>query len=82
MKVIAEYSVCEDCFFAIANDDYTSLDYYYTPEEAEERIQAIQRGLRDLGPHLYPGDKEHWFGRTPCECCGIPLHGCRYLVFS
>ena len=82
MKVISTYSVCSECFQAIANDDYTGLDYRYTPEEAEERMQAIQNGIHALGPHLSPGDEKYGFCRTPCECCGNPYHGDRYHVIQ
>lgn len=82
MKVIGEYSVCGECLQAIANDDYFGLDYYYTPETATIRQQAIKDGMQSLGPGLIAGGTDFGFCRTPCDCCGDKLHGNRYQVIQ
>ena len=44
--------LCPECTQAAVNDDYTSLDYHYSPEEAEVKMRIIQFGLARLGPGL------------------------------
>lgn len=60
--------LCDDCVSAAVNDDYTGLDYYYPPGDADRRMKEIQRGLHDLGPGLVPD----WREETEYECldCG------------
>ena len=82
MKVIAEYSVCSDCLTAIANDDFTGLDYHYVPGTAKKYQRVIQDGIEALGPGLCAGNEEYGFCKTPCDCCGSKLHGDRYQVIQ
>jgi hypothetical protein len=73
--------VCEDCLQAIANDDYTGLDYHYRWEEADQRMADIKAGLARLG-QVYTGDsrRDQEFSPARCGCCGTdraaPRHHC------
>ena len=60
--------LCDDCMIAAVNDDYTGLDYYYPPGDADRRMKAIEKGLEALGPGLVPD----WREETEYECldCG------------
>ncbi len=75
--------LCEDCLFAAVNDDYSGLDYYYNPEDAEKRMQEIKAGLAEL-PYLAPnfdsetGDGIDEFSSRRCDCCGSNLAGGRH----
>jgi len=86
MKVMDDnFMVCGDCLQAIVNDDYTGLDYHYTAEEVEQRIKAIQDGIKAVKGHIVCGDEEpETFSIRPCECCGCGLAGERYqcVVFE
>ena len=80
-KVIDDsFMVCSDCLQAIANNDYTGLDYYYSEKEADKRMQDIQKGVENAGGYICCGDseKDNKFSRMPCECCGEKLHGNRH----
>jgi len=80
MKVIIEnLALCTDCTMAAVNDDYTSLDYHYSQEESETRMQEITAGLAKLGPGLcYDGSQEDdEFSARQCDCCGTRLAGQR-----
>lgn len=86
--------LCEDCTIAAVNGDFTGLDYHYgtgldrydrkVGPSADERMAEIVKGLEALGPHLVPNfDSEtnrgiDEFSRSPCDCCGIKLHGGRH----
>ena len=75
VKVIADdLLICGDCIQAIANDDYSGLDYYYGPEEAEKRMKAIQEGIANLGGYPVVGE-EYGFSWQGCDCCGSNLGG-------
>ena len=80
--ISTEIMVCNDCLQAIANDDYTGLDYYLEPAEAEQRMHHIQQRLSELG-EVVVGDyyinpqAEDIFSTQPCECCHSDLHGLR-----
>ena len=85
--------ICGDCVQAIANDDYTALDYYYG-EGADLRMEEIQKGIRSLSGSM--GDfhqdntgqvvtssilvvgNEAGFSRSSCSCCGTDLAGDRH----
>lgn len=69
--------LCEDCTMAAVNDDYTGLDYAYSKEEAEARMEDIIEGLAEL-PGLVPMDGEDEFSTRACDCCGTPLGGRRH----
>ena len=74
-RIIADdLLVCGDCLQAIANDDYTGLDYHYSPEEAKQREAEIRAGIESLGGYAVVGEAAgfHWRG---CDCCGSDLGG-------
>lgn len=82
MRVIQDdLWLCVDCLFAAVNDDYSGLNYYYSPAEAQKREKAIRVGLQELGPHLVPDfdtetDEGHeTFSSRGCDCCGSDLAG-------
>lgn len=74
--------LCDFCLQAAVNDDYSSLDYHFDQIESAERMLAIAKGLRALGPNLVPDftdtDGVFEFSTIPCACCGDPLHGARH----
>jgi len=72
--------LCTDCTQAAVNDDYTGLDYHYSEPESTARMEAIQAGLRRLGPGLSLNDGEfedEELSREKCDCCGTMLAGRR-----
>lgn len=75
--------VCVDCLMAIANDDYSGLDYYYDEAEAETRMAEIKEGIWSLSEegkyHLAVGDDEG-FSWSGCDCCGSDLGGERHGI--
>jgi hypothetical protein len=74
-QVIADgLLICADCLQAIANDDYTGLDYHYSPEEADEREARIRAGIAGLGGYAVAGE-EYGFSWQGCDCCGSDLGG-------
>ena len=77
--------VCDDCWMAIATDDYTGFDYHYSPEEAERRIREVAAGIASFAPAtLHAGDGSDEFSRRACECCGSTGAGTRHeaIVFG
>lgn len=66
--------ICGDCVQAIANGDYTELDYYYSPEGAESREKKIRAGIAAMGGYPVVGD-EYGFTWRGCDCCGSDLGG-------
>ena len=75
--------ICDDCLFAVAYEDYSTLSLYYTKDEIEKRIASIHRGLIRLMPISADFDPEtDWgisaFSSSPCDGCGSPLHGQRH----
>ena len=77
--------VCEDCQSVIANGDYTGLDYWYSPEEAERRAKEIDGAIKSFAPaYLFMGDGYDEFSRRACECCGSTEAGTRHeaVVFG
>ena len=80
MKVkIENVAFCEDCTTAAVYDDYTSLDYHYSRDEAEKRAQEIRNGLASLGGLVcYDSSRDpDEFSTRWCECCGSRLAGKR-----
>lgn len=74
--------LCDDCLFAVAYEDYSTLSLYYTTDEIEKRIAGIQCGLVRLLPISADFDPEtgrgiRAFSSSPCDGCGSPLHGQR-----
>ncbi len=75
--------LCDGCLFGAAYEDYSTLSLYYSPDETEQRIAAIHRGLVRLLPISADFDPETgWgirsFSPLPCDGCGSPLHGQRH----
>lgn len=75
--------LCDDCLWAAAYDDYSALALIHTGEEVEQRYQAIENGLRALGPlsadvDVYQARGVQSFAQTPCDCCHSPPHGPRH----
>ena len=75
--------LCDDCLFAAAYEDYSALSLYYTMDESEKRLAAIQRGLMHLMPISADFDAEAgWgiktFSSLPCDGCGSPRLGQRH----
>jgi hypothetical protein len=62
---------CEDCFCVLGLGDATSLDYWYSPERAAERLAEIERAADTLiaseGGYLSARDGES----DTIESCGI-----------
>lgn len=72
--------VCSDCIQAIANDDYTGLDYYDEPKAAERREKEIRAGLAALGPNVVTSGEFEEFSSDECDCCGTHLAGERHGI--
>ncbi|WP_017530151.1 hypothetical protein [Pseudomonas fluorescens] len=75
--------LCDDCLFGAAYEDYSTLSLYHSPDEIEQRIAAIHRGLVRLMPFSPDFDPETgWgiraFSPLPCDSCGSPMHGQRH----
>ena len=75
--------LCDDCLFAAAYEDYSTLSLYHTADETDKRIATIQSGLARLLPISADFDPEAgWgikaFSLLPCDGCGSPLHGQRH----
>jgi len=63
------YSVCHECLFALAYDEYDGVP--------PERFGAIRKGVEGLGWVSATGE-ELGHGSAPCDCCRSYLHGDRY----
>ncbi|NAO28880.1 hypothetical protein PsdCFBP2356_20400 [Pseudomonas syringae pv. dysoxyli] len=75
--------LCDDCLFAAAYEDYSTLSLYHTADEVDKRIAAIQHGLVRLMPISADFDPEAgWgikaFSSLPCDGCGSPQSGQRH----
>jgi hypothetical protein len=70
--------LCDDCLFATAYEDYSALSLYYTPDEVEKRLAAIQPGLMHLMPISADFDAEAGWGIKTCDGCGSPQSGQRH----
>ncbi|MFJ4131412.1 hypothetical protein [Pseudomonas cyclaminis] len=75
--------LCDDCASVVAYEDYSTLSLYYTADEIEQRIAALQPGLARLMPISADFDLEAgWgiraFSSLPCDGCGSLLHGQRH----
>lgn len=78
-KVIDTGWCCEDCVQAIANDEYSGLDYHYSEPEATERMEAIKAGIAAYAPgYLVIGDDHDEFSTRRCDVCGEHLAGSRH----
>jgi hypothetical protein len=65
--------LCDDCLFAAAYEDYSTLSLYYTPDEVEKRIAAIQSGLVRLMPISADFDPEAGWGIKPFPRCPVTV---------
>jgi len=75
------YKVCIDCIMAIANNDFTGLDYHYSEDEASTRMDEIKQGMAELGANIVCMDEgTDEFCVMPCDCCGSKLAGERHYV--
>lgn len=74
------FMVCSECLQAIANDDYTGLDYYLPEDESNARMRDIQESIHLVAGNICCGDSENddSFSMNPCDCCGDRLHGSRH----
>ena len=68
--------LCDDCLLCACNGDTSGVP--------DERVDAVERGVAELGPHLVPNfDSEtgrgiHEFSRSQCDACGERGHGSRH----
>lgn len=69
LEVLGEYWCCQDCTFALANDDYSGID-------DPARVREVKRAVRSNPDLAYDGE-EMTFSRSPCDCCGEHLAGSR-----
>lgn len=69
--------ICQDCHsVAIGSPD--ALDYHYSEQVADERLQACTAGLLTL-PVGYVGEQADEHSMRPCVSCRDTLHGVRYF---
>jgi hypothetical protein len=84
MKVIAnDLWMCGDCRDVILAGDATSLDYYYPPEAAAQRLREIEQGAASQGGDIVgdtdtEGEDTQEFSWAECDCCGSGLGGARH----
>ena len=75
--VVDDIWLCTDCTLYAVNDDLTGI-------EAEDRANAVRKGVHALGRNLVPdfdaGKDEgiEEFSRKQCDGCGTRLHGERH----
>lgn len=77
------YSVCGDCSTIAKTGDATFLDFYYEPDEASERLVAIEDALERIGKGgwvILEGEQLDEFSVGRCECCETSLPGERYAL--
>ncbi len=83
-KLIETYDVCTDCLEVIVNGDYSGLDYYLSPEEAEAKANEINEGIATLqadGGYLVDaGEEPDEFSTRSCDCCEEYKAGTRHEV--
>lgn len=70
---------CNDCTIAVANDDYSGVDYYLSGLQADARKEAIRSGIANADGHLVIGDPIG-FMHGGCDVCGSRLSGERHAV--
>ncbi len=60
-----EFWLCTDCTMIAVNGDASAFDYYYEPEEADQRLKHIEE---NMPPNLVPDWREEpeWI----CGDCG------------
>lgn len=74
------FMVCSDCLMAVANDDFSGLDYHLSEVEATERMAHIQSSIAEIDGYVTVGNSENdeSFSQSKCECCDTTLHGSRH----
>lgn len=75
--------VCGDCRMPIGYGDFTALDFHYSTEQAEERMQEIEAGMDELATDigfLSLGEDYDDFSAQSCACCGTTEAGDRFEV--
>ncbi|ROM98645.1 hypothetical protein [Pseudomonas brassicacearum] len=75
--------LCDDCLFAAAYEDYSTLSLYYMTDEIEKRIAGLDLGLVRLMPVSADFDPEtgrgiRTFPSLPCNGCDSHLNGQRH----
>ncbi len=70
---------CDNCVQAIANDDYTGIDYYLSAEESEKRMNEIQAAIAQFKGHLVIGESVGFSWRG-CDVCGDRSGGDKHEV--
>jgi len=75
--------LCDDCLFGAAYEDYSTLSFYHSEHEIEQRIAAVHHGLMQLMPISADFDLDAgWgikaFSSLPCDSCGSLLHSQRH----
>jgi hypothetical protein len=78
MEYIEYGSCCDDCVQAIANDDYSGIDYYLSGDAADARVAEIRAGIAAVPGHLVVGD-DQGFSWQRCDICNA-LAGNRHAV--
>lgn len=75
-----DWLVCDTCACYIANNDATSLDYYYEEEKAAEVLATMNKSLEEAnGYAVLNFDELHGFSSFRCDCCKC-LAGNRHMV--
>ena len=81
VEVIKGGLLCEDCVLAIANDDFSGLDYAYDdPEDSAARQEEIMDGITAIhraGMVPVVGE-DVGFSCSGCDCCGSGDAGNRH----
>ncbi|TCV62205.1 hypothetical protein EDB98_113131 [Pseudomonas fluorescens] len=75
--------LCDECLFAAAYEDHSTLSHYRTADQIAQRITALPPGLARLIPVSADFDSgAGWgikpFSSQPCDGCGSPVHGQRH----
>jgi len=71
-----QFRLCDSCNAGVANDDWTHLDYYHEPQEAEVEHSKILATLETLGwlSHSHTSEDSGYFDCAVCDetQCGNP----------
>ena len=73
------HRLCDSCNVGVANDDWTHLDYYHAPQQADEEHAKILRWMNQLPllgwlSHSHVSDDSSYFNCAVCDDiqCGNP----------
>lgn len=74
------FMVCNECYMAIANDDFTGLDAYMDEDESAVREAEIRDSIDSVKGTIAAGDseKDEEFSMVACECCLTNVAGTRH----